>query len=126
MNEDTQQLTERVLELERKLNQFLDAYYLYDFSNERVLNKDLTIRNGKLNFNMEVPTTGSNLAVISSKDQGLRLLDSNTDKLGFYAATPVVRANAINTPTGGVTIDAEARTAIGSIITAIKNIGITL
>jgi len=45
--------------------------------------------------------------------------------VGLYGVDPVARAGAITTPSGGGTVDAEARTAIGSIITAIKNIGIT-
>jgi len=45
--------------------------------------------------------------------------------LGFYAVTPVVQAGAITAPTGGAIQDAEARTAINSIRTALTNIGIT-
>lgn len=126
MNEETQQLAQKVIELENKLNRFLDAYYLYNFPSEQLINKNLTIRNGKLNFEMEVPASGSNYAVISSKNQGLKICEASTDKIGLYGATPVVRASAITAPSGGLTIDAEARTAIGSIITAIKNIGVTL
>ena len=33
---------------------------------------------------------------------------------------------AITSPTGGVTIDAESRTAINSIITALQTLGLTL
>ncbi|MDO8518475.1 MAG: hypothetical protein Q7S26_04275 [bacterium] len=43
----------------------------------------------------------------------------------MYGITPVIQANAITAPTGGGTIDAEARTAINSIRTALTNFGIT-
>ncbi|MHB1651395.1 MAG: hypothetical protein ACYCVD_02825 [Desulfitobacteriaceae bacterium] len=37
-----------------------------------------------------------------------------------------VQAAAITVPVGGATIDVEGRAAIDAIITAIKNVGITL
>lgn len=46
-------------------------------------------------------------------------------KVGFYNKTPIAQHGAITSPSGGATIDSEARTAINSIITVIKNIGIT-
>jgi hypothetical protein len=46
-------------------------------------------------------------------------------EIGFYGATPVVQAANIANPTGGGTIDAEARTAINSILAALEGIGIT-
>ena len=45
--------------------------------------------------------------------------------LGFYGVAAVARAAAISAPTGGATVDAEARTAINSIRTALTNIGVT-
>jgi hypothetical protein len=43
--------------------------------------------------------------------------------LSFYSATPVVQAAAITAPSGGAIIDAEARTAIASILNVIKASG---
>ena len=47
-------------------------------------------------------------------------------KFAVNGNTPVGKAAAIIPPSGGTTIDNEARTAIGLLITAIKNPGITL
>ncbi len=46
-------------------------------------------------------------------------------KVGFYGITPIIQASAITAPTGGSTIDSQARTAIGTIITDLKNLGLT-
>lgn len=46
-------------------------------------------------------------------------------KVGLNGVTPVVKAGAITSPTGGGVIDSEARTAIDSLRLAVKNIGIT-
>lgn len=42
---------------------------------------------------------------------------------GFFGATPVARAAKINDPSGGETEDAEARTAINSIIDVLERFG---
>lgn len=47
-----------------------------------------------------------------------------TDKIGFLGAAPKVKITAPANPTGGSTIDAEARTAITDINTALKSYGL--
>lgn len=56
---------------------------------------------------------------------GTEIGTASTQKLSVYGATPVVQAVAISAPTGGGTTDAEARTAINAIRTALTNFGIT-
>ena len=56
---------------------------------------------------------------------GTSIGTATTQKLSLYGVTPVVQAGSISAPTGGATIDSQSRTAISSIITALKNIGIT-
>lgn len=54
------------------------------------------------------------------------IIGTDTDqRLGFYGKTPVVQAGAIASPSGGGTTDIEARNAIDSIRTALKNLGLT-
>lgn len=65
---------------------------------------------------------GRNIQV--GKTTGTKIGTEATQKVGFYGETPVVQAGAISTPSGGATVDAEARTAITSVITALRNIGI--
>lgn len=44
--------------------------------------------------------------------------------LGFYSKTPVSQAAAIAGPIDGLTIDVEARTAINSILAALRGVGL--
>ncbi len=56
---------------------------------------------------------------------GTRIGTTPAQKLGLFGATPVSQQSAITPPTGGTTIDAEARTAINNLIAALQAIGIT-
>lgn len=63
--------------------------------------------------------------IVVGKNKGLTIGSSTTEKLSLYGVTPVVQASAISAPSGGLTVDAEARTAINSIRTALTSLGIT-
>lgn len=67
---------------------------------------------------------GRNIQV--GRTSGTTIGTASDQKLSVYGATPVVRAGAISTVTvTGSAEDALARAAVNSIITAIKNFGIT-
>lgn len=61
------------------------------------------------------------------KGTGTKIGTEATQKIAVYGVTPVVQANAISLEAGVGVLghDDTARTAISSIITAIKNFGIT-
>lgn len=56
---------------------------------------------------------------------GTKIGTGTTQKLGFWNATPVVQQAHIADPSGGAIIDAEARTAINSILAWQATLGLT-
>jgi len=56
---------------------------------------------------------------------GAKIGISATTKLGFYGQTPIAQPSDISAPSGGSTIDTQARTAINTIITDLANLGLT-
>lgn len=61
----------------------------------------------------------------TGKTTGTKIGTGTDQKIGFFNKTPVVQQGAITAPTGGVVTDAEARTAINSIRTALTTLGLT-
>jgi hypothetical protein len=54
------------------------------------------------------------------------MIGTDTDqKLGFFGKSPVAQQSHISAPSGGTTIDANARTAINAIITLFQTFGLT-
>lgn len=86
-------------------------------SNQYTLWKDVVF-----NKNIEIKD-GVNIALKATT--GTKIGTASTQKIGFFNATPVVQVSAISAPSGGTTIDTQARTAINSIRTALTNLGLT-
>ena len=53
------------------------------------------------------------------------ILEHTGSSVGFLSASPVAQQSKINDPSGGSTIDSEARTAISSIIDVLEAFGFT-
>lgn len=62
----------------------------------------------------------------TGRTTGTIIATASDQKLGFHGATPTIRQAAITPPSGGATIDSQARTAIAAVITALQTKGITL
>lgn len=86
--------------------------------------------------NMEVVVGGAGTTTVfwscggstSGAGLGIRVeVDGVTTqpKIGFYGATPIAQPAAVTPPTGGTTIDSQARTAINAIITILHDFGMT-
>lgn len=94
----TPQELDRLNKIEKKLDQFLDVYYRTHFIDKDVFSK-------KVFFSEDVKFENR--------------------KLGLYGKAPIAQQSAISAPSGGLTVDSPARTAINTIITTLQNLGIT-
>lgn len=52
-------------------------------------------------------------------------LGVSTSKIGFFGAEPAIQQTQITTPSGGGTVDSQARSSIVEIKTALTNLGLT-
>jgi len=56
--------------------------------------------------------------------RGLRLGGASTDELGFFGAAPVDQPATVADPSGGSTVDTEARAAIAAVIDRLQELGL--
>ena len=103
---DTQQ---QILELQRQIDELKSIIFKNSFSNLYVF--DTPVR-----FRRDIILDGAD---------GTKIGTATSNKISVYGVTPIIQQSAITAPTGGVTIDSQSRTAIGTIITVLKNFGIT-
>lgn len=94
-------MEERIIQLENELRELKAEYYRNNFPQQQVFVKDVLFQ-GTSTFTSLNPTTSFGLGV-----------------------TPAVRQGNIVAPSGGVTTDAEARTAIVSILAVLDTFGFT-
>lgn len=66
---------------------------------------------------------GRNLQL--GRSVGTKIGTASDQKIGLYGTSPTAQQSKISDPSGGVTTDAEARTAINAIIDALETLGIT-
>lgn len=119
METDYQKLKQQVDGIEKKLDDFLNIYYRTNFPDKVVFTKKVSLLNNDFVFE------GTGISKIDAQSAGVSLGSSTTQKISLYGKTPIVQQGAISSPSGGTTVDSQARSAIDSIRTALTNIGIT-
>ena len=58
------------------------------------------------------------------RGNGTQIGTDTDQKLGFFGKTPVDRPATVTDPSGGLTVDAEARVAISALIDRLQEIGL--
>ena len=111
--EEKQQLNE----LTQKVNQLIDVYYRTHYIDKDVFSNPVYINNKLFLKDGTVLSTGSTT--------GMKFGHATTEKRAVFGETPIVQQSAITAPSGGTTIDSEARTAINSIRTVLSAFGFT-
>jgi len=99
-----------------KVDKLYDLYFRTNFVDKVVHEKPLYLRD-----NLFIKD-GLNLATGTST--GLKIGTSTSNKIGFYGVTPVDQPATVTDPSGGVTIDSEARTAIIAVIDRLQELGL--
>jgi hypothetical protein len=59
------------------------------------------------------------------RENGTQIGTDTDQKLGFYGETPVTQQAKVDDPSGGETVDSEARTAVKEVIDVLENLGLT-
>lgn len=103
-------MEERIQQLEEELTQLKAEFYKERSTVEFIFRRNLALIDVDLKL---------------SSATGTKIGTSATQKLGFFNKTPVIQPSAIASPSGGATIDSQARTAIDLIRTALTNLGLT-
>ena len=106
-----------------KLDTFLDIYYRTNFPDKIVFEKDVEI-NSNFTFASSITLLDSQ-NIVTGTSVGTKIGTTSSQKIGFFGATPVAQQSSIANPSGGVTVDAEARTAIVSILGVLDALGFT-
>lgn len=112
----------------KKLDDFLNVYYRFHLIDKDIWTKMQEFRD-KVYFTGEVNINST----FYLKDGGTVNLGASTggkigateDKIGFFGKSPVAQQATITAPTGGGTIDSQARSSIGEIKTVLTNLGLT-
>lgn len=102
MESEFKKLQEQVTILQTQLEELRGEYYKDNYPSKIIFRKDVEMA-GKFTQATVNPTTSFGLVV-----------------------TPAVRQSAITAPTGGSTIDIEARNAVNSIRSVLSTFGFTL
>jgi hypothetical protein len=85
---------------------------------------DTSFERLNIGWSSNVCTIGTEAGSGGGTLRGLRIGSAITSLLGFYGVTPVDQPATVADPTGGGTVDAEARTAIQSIIDRLQELGL--
>jgi hypothetical protein len=82
------------------------------------------IDSANLTYDGTLLTLGEANNLVLGTTTGTKIGTATSQKLGFYNATPVDQPATVADPSGGATVDAEARTAINSIIDRLQELGL--
>jgi hypothetical protein len=78
----------------------------------------------EIGWDNDVATINTAAGSAGGTKRGLQICSAITDLLGFFGADPVDQPATVADPSGGSTVDTEARAAIAAIIDALEELGL--
>jgi len=78
----------------------------------------------EIGWDTDVATINTTAGSAGGTKRGLQICSAATDELGFFGATPVDQPATVTDPSGGSTVDTEARAAITSLIDRLQELGL--
>jgi hypothetical protein len=75
-------------------------------------------------WDTNVATINTTAGSAGGTKRGLQICSAATDELGFFGATPVDQPATVADPSGGSTVDTEARAAIEAVIDRLQELGL--
>jgi len=75
-------------------------------------------------WDTNVATINTTAGSAGGTKRGLQICSAATDELGFFGATPVDQPATVADPSGGGTVDTEARAAIAAVIDRLQELGL--
>jgi len=78
----------------------------------------------EIGWDTNVATINTAAGSAGGTKRGLQICSAATDELGFFGATPVDQPATVADPSGGGTVDTEARAAIASLIDRLQELGL--
>lgn len=112
----TEELQQQINQLRRALQSLADIHSRTHFIDKDVFSNPVYFNNKVLFKDNSSISLGANLGT---------KIGLAGERIGFLGASPIARQSAITPPSGGATVDSQARTAINSIITVLQNFGLT-
>jgi hypothetical protein len=78
----------------------------------------------EIGWDTNVATINTAAGSAGGTKRGLQICSASTDELGFFGATPVDQPATVADPSGGSTVDTEARAAIEAVIDRLQELGL--
>ena len=96
-------------ELKHEIDILKGRLNAYELSDRFMMNKTFQLMDGR---NIQL-----------GNSTGTKIGTESTQKVGFFGVSPVAQQSHISAPTGGATVDGQARGAINATLTALAALG---
>lgn len=116
-----------LIDTARRLNDFLDVYYREHFIDKIIFDRDVYMNRTMYISSLTLTSSlalNDGINITTGTSTGSMICSASGQKLGFWGTTPVTRPSSIPDASGGATVDTQARSAINSLLSAMRSVGL--